>query len=147
MAALAIVVCGAFLAVVPSSPASAALPPCTSWSKVYVFWGVYAKVPTTLLHSGNMNCALRRNDEYVGVDFLEWFSLRMCHGFASPDSRYDQRTEDFIRFAQASRGITADGIYGPQTRNHAIKFVLYDHWTNSALLNPDRTLRCDYVRG
>jgi hypothetical protein len=72
----------------------------------------------------------------------------MCHGFdAFVDNYYDLRTEGAIRFAQGSHGITADGIYGPQTRNHAIKFVLFDHWTGDVLKNPNGSVRCDYVRG
>jgi peptidoglycan hydrolase-like protein with peptidoglycan-binding domain len=148
LAVLAVVVTGTSLTAVPSSPASAALPACTGASKVYLFWGVYAMVPTTQTGSGNMNCTLRWNDYYSGVSYLEANSLSGCHGAdIHADLYYGSATEDIIRWGQAAHGITADGIYGPQTRRFAVKFGVYDHWTNYPLLHPDGRWRCEYVRG
>jgi peptidoglycan hydrolase-like protein with peptidoglycan-binding domain len=149
VAAFAVVVSGASLAAVPSSPASAALPACAGASKVHVFWGVYAMVPTTGMGSGNMNCALRWGDYYPGVKYLEANSLSGCHGAdIHADQYYGGATEDIIRWGQAAHGITADGIYGPQTRNHeVVAFGLYDHWTNRPLTDSYGRWRCGYVYG
>jgi hypothetical protein len=72
----------------------------------------------------------------------------LCHSAdIAEDLYYGLATEDVVRWGQAAHGITADGKYGPQTRNFAVKFLLYGHWTRHPLTNPDGSWRCDYVRG
>ncbi|MET9450847.1 peptidoglycan-binding domain-containing protein [Streptomyces cinerochromogenes] len=73
-------------------------------------------IPTT--GSGSTSCIMSRGSTGDQVEALQ-FSLQICHGLdtGGTDGVYGAKTEAAVRSLQRANGLTADGIYGPNTRN------------------------------
>jgi hypothetical protein len=118
-AALVVVVTG--IAVFgASSPASAALPVCTTYSEYHFdLDGVWVNNR----RPAPENCNLRQGNTGNGVKVLQY--LLACNGhYTLPDGRKVQRdgnfgpiTREAVRLMQIDLGVPADGEYGPITAN------------------------------
>ncbi|MFE5946461.1 peptidoglycan-binding protein [Streptomyces sp. NPDC056480] len=104
------------MTVAPS--ANAADGTCTSTTNV---WRSYNKnnyvstVPTT--GSGSTSCIMQQGASGYHVFVLQ-YTLHFCHGYnIRMDHQYGPETAAAVRSFQASKGLAADGIYGPNTRN------------------------------
>ncbi|MFF5436381.1 peptidoglycan-binding protein [Streptomyces achromogenes] len=73
-------------------------------------------IPAT--SSGSTSCVMSRGFTGGQVEALQ-FALRICHGLDTGgiDGVYGARTEAAVRALQSAIGLTADGIYGANTRN------------------------------
>jgi peptidoglycan hydrolase-like protein with peptidoglycan-binding domain len=102
----------------PAARASAAsLPICTSTSLVTDLNHVQASVPSV---GGNTDCLLAEGNDNAAVKRLQ-FDLDACYGAGLfLDSDFGQMTMSALQAVQSSEGIQADGIYGPQTRDHIL---------------------------
>ena len=68
--------------------------------------------------SGRYNCDLGVSNQGIAVRVLQ-FALNQCYGqHLAQDGIYGSLTKQAVEVAQRAAGITADGIYGPQTRDH-----------------------------
>ncbi len=117
-----------------STPASAAtLPPCATTTEI-VRSGHEIMVPTS---KGNTSCLIGRSfaaNTTIVARFQ--FTMRRCYpnlDLASPyssekvgelavDGSFGPRSEAALKAVQSAVGTTADGIYGPKTRDR-MKFL------------------------
>lgn len=111
------------------SPAFASTPHCTSYYEYVNGPGQHVRVPS-VGYGGSVTCILRRGDGTYdhpneGVRVLQY--LIACNDRANnPDGTlrvkrdgvFGPITESALRLVQQDKGITVDGIYGPQTRDH-----------------------------
>jgi len=110
-----------------AAPASATSP-CDSWLEVKSLTGNgYLEMPG--LSSGSTYCHLQRGNSSRAVTILqETFNrcyaddlgLDLGHGggvHIGVDGNFGPETETAMRRVQAYHGISADGVYGPNTRN------------------------------
>ncbi|MFC9589873.1 peptidoglycan-binding protein [Streptomyces sp. NPDC056944] len=110
-----------------SPAAHAATPACTDYAIYYSGstndW--YTKVPTVGLQGSNV-CTLRAGASGMQVYHLQ-DTLNYCYGqdVGGIDGVFGANTTAALKRVQASLGLTADGIYGPQTRDR-----LKWHWRN-----------------
>ncbi|CPU67819.1 Bacteriophage protein [Mycobacteroides abscessus] len=78
--------------------------------------------------AGTYTCNLRYLNTGAGVRALQ-DSLNECHGFNLVlDGSYGRATQAAVLKFQKDRGLEADAVYGPQTRN-AIKWVFWSNGT------------------
>jgi peptidoglycan hydrolase-like protein with peptidoglycan-binding domain len=107
-----------------TSPAFASLPRCTSYLEYVNGPGQHVRVPS-VGYGGSVSCLLRRGDHNEGVRVLQY--MIACNNRANNpdgtlrvqrDGDFGPITESALRLVQADKGITVDGIYGPQTRDH-----------------------------
>ncbi|MGI5512969.1 peptidoglycan-binding domain-containing protein [Streptomyces sp. CA-106131] len=112
---------GAGLMTVSAPPAVASsLPICTkgTWISEPVFT-IY--MPTT--SSNSTSCFLARGDVSSAVTALQK-SLKICFGKnIAIDGDFGPATESALKSVQSGLGITADGVYGTQSRNSML-FVI-----------------------
>ena len=97
------------------APAAAAPATCTS-----IAYYQDAQVPAT--SSGSVNCQLRQGNRGTAVSQLQ-NTLALCGGFLpwdGIDGDFGTDTKAALQRAQRAGGVSADGIYGPNTRR-AIK--------------------------
>lgn len=79
---------------------------------------ITVQIPTIGSQTGNDNCELGQGNDNPGVGVLQ-NSLNRCHGaHLAVDDDYGPATKAAVVAAQRAAGITADGVYGPQTRDH-----------------------------
>jgi hypothetical protein len=120
LASLAVFIAvGLGLQLVVTSPASAALPRCNANGLFNSTWspGSQAWLPR-YWQTDSSACILRRGDRNEGVGELQ-LNLRDGYGQSiAVDNVFGPATERALRNVQRVLGITADGIYGPQTRDH-----------------------------
>ncbi|MER7736521.1 peptidoglycan-binding domain-containing protein [Streptomyces erythrochromogenes] len=107
--------------------AHAAIPGCTSYAIYYSgstnAW--HTKVPTVGLQGTNF-CTLRAGASGTQVYHLQ-DTLNYCYGqdVGGLDGVFGAKTTAALKRVQASLGLDADGVYGPQTRDK-----LKWHWSN-----------------
>ncbi|WFE39137.1 peptidoglycan-binding domain-containing protein [Micromonospora sp. WMMD998] len=122
---LALTVTTAGGAVAVSSPAQAALPHCNGAGVYTSTWsgarGATAWIPAYITNTFSFNCLLTRGDHNSGVGELQ----RTLQGIYSRnlgpsgvDNDFGGYTQSALRSVQSDLGISADGEYGPQTRDH-----------------------------
>jgi peptidoglycan hydrolase-like protein with peptidoglycan-binding domain len=111
----------------PAVTAAAREPACNADSSVLAGNGWRADVPAVLTRTGAryQSCYLAYGDRSVWVRLLQE-RLRDCYGFDLQGTGYfGEQTRAAVRQVQRSHGITADGVYGPQTFK-AMRWRLYD---------------------
>ncbi|SCF56944.1 peptidoglycan-binding protein [Streptomyces sp. Ncost-T10-10d] len=115
LAALTTLAAAAGGILVGAPAASAADGYCTTSSGVTqgAYW---TSVPTT--SGGSTSCVMGPGSSGAGVDALQ-AALILCYGMdvGGRDGVYGAKTEAAVRSLQRATGQTADGIYGPNTRN------------------------------
>ena len=102
-----------------AAPASAQ-PSCTNSTSFLVNPApkTTVNIPTVGAQTGQDNCELGVGNDNPGVGVLQR-NLNSCHGaHLALDDDYGQATKAAVVAAQRAAHITADGIYGPQTRDH-----------------------------
>ena len=78
-------------------------------------WSVFAPSARHRTGAVSQACYLRYGDRGGGIDQLK-YDLRFCYGIPLPaNTVYDAATKAAVIKVQKLHGITADGIYGPQT--------------------------------
>jgi len=84
-------------------------------------------IPSIGHNTTNIDCDLGVGDVSSAVKDLQ-HELNHCYWFLgisiAEDGIFGQHTKAALEKAQSFEGITADGVYGPQTRNHL-------HWLDS----------------
>ncbi|SCE90478.1 Putative peptidoglycan binding domain-containing protein [Micromonospora viridifaciens] len=123
-----------FFAVVAASPASAASSSCTGTTKFYVGDRLFT-MPTVGTDTGNLACVLSKGNQSGAVSNLQrhlnscYWSGSSASGHRSAfgtalvvDGVFGSATASAVAAAQRSHSITADGVYGPETRR-TINFV------------------------
>ena len=133
--ALAAIAIGATGALVVTTPASAAFPLCADYQRPTATDGSGLSVDVPSTYAGDTSCNLRYGDyNNYAVEVLQK-TLIHCYGKSLVvDQDFGTATQNALKSVQSSRGITADGIYGPYTRDK-IK-----HW--SGYMN-----ECGYFNG
>ena len=116
-AVMVVALAGSVLVV--ASPAHAATPVCTGVSQRWRD-GLSAWLPSAGNYSGNFSCYLRQGHTGAGVTALQ-LTLIDCYGAKMPwDGQFGPKTAYWLNVAQWTEGITADSIYGSQTRDHLL---------------------------
>ncbi|MFQ6146351.1 peptidoglycan-binding domain-containing protein [Streptomyces seoulensis] len=97
--------------------AQAASGGCTDRTTYYDKAGYYTAIPTVGLRGTNF-CTLRRGASNLGVYELQ-VTLFQCYGQNTNgfDGQFGAATEAALKRVQAALGLTADGVYGPNTRD------------------------------
>ncbi|MFJ5779943.1 peptidoglycan-binding protein [Streptomyces sp. NPDC093094] len=97
-----------------SPAAQAAIPGCTAYT-TYFSGDFYTKIPT-IGTNGTPYCTLRSGASGMQVYYLQE-TLNHCYrqDLGTLDGKFGPRTAAALARVQASLGLTADGIYGPQT--------------------------------
>jgi peptidoglycan hydrolase-like protein with peptidoglycan-binding domain len=115
--AIALTIAASGFLLAPAARASA-LPTCTWYSFFDTFSDHNAKIPTVGLQTDNADCLLSAGVANVAVMILQ-DSLVVCyHSNIDTDGIFGSQTMAALEAAQRSAGITPDGVYGPQTRDH-----------------------------
>ncbi|GAB3805398.1 peptidoglycan-binding domain-containing protein [Micromonospora zhanjiangensis] len=121
--ALAVPTAGAALTV--GTPAHAALPHCNGAGVYTSTWsgapGATAWIPAYVTGSINFNCLLTRGDHNSGVGELQRTLQGIYGQNLGPngvDNDFGGYTRTALRNVQAALGISVDGEYGPQSRDH-----------------------------
>jgi peptidoglycan hydrolase-like protein with peptidoglycan-binding domain len=79
---------------------------------------ITVNIPTVGAQTGQDNCLLGVGNDNPGVGVLQ-NNLNRCHGaHLAVDDIFGQATKAALQAAQRAAHITADGVYGPQTRDH-----------------------------
>ena len=140
LGAMLTVLVSAIALVAATSPASARLPRCTDFT---VDYGDSNDIQLPSTSSGNVDCVLRRGDRGGAVIVLQ--TLIDCSGGDDllgerlmRDGIFGRKTERALRLVQADRGIKADGIYGPQTRDLTSWPVWPNVWVSSRFVGESR---------
>ncbi|MBW8705482.1 Zinc D-Ala-D-Ala carboxypeptidase [Streptomyces sp. MBT84] len=103
--------------------ASAASLTCTEATRKYSASGEYMFIPV-YYPTLNVNCLMRRGNTGGGVHYLQEV-LRDQYGYnIAVDGDFGPATESALKSLQSRLHITADGVYGPQTRD-SICWPLY----------------------
>ena len=118
----------AFLA--PASPAAAATPTCTTTKGKTINYHYLTALPAT--SGGSSTCLLYQGLSNKGVKQLQW-TLNECFGEnLVEDGIFGPLTRSALVRAQKAVGTTADGVYGPNTRdkfNQKLKWsAVYDFY-------------------
>jgi len=81
--------------------------------------GLLYRLPTTSNGSGQTHCVLSEGNNTPGVGKLQ-DALNRCNlrENLATDNQYGSLTTAAVKRAQDHYGITADGVYGPVTRNN-----------------------------
>jgi peptidoglycan hydrolase-like protein with peptidoglycan-binding domain len=118
LAALAV---GTGMAVLPSSPASAATVLCTT--------NAYAnplRIVLPSLSNGSTSCSLFSGDTNNGVYALQE-SINLCYPTVigkyyplSQDGQFGSNTKAALKLVQSKIGASADGNYGPETKTKVL---------------------------
>ncbi len=122
---LSAVLTAGFVAVDHTTASASHLPTCTTYRDVDT-GPSYKYEPST--SGGSLSCVLKRGNENSAVRILQR-ALRDCNykslGPYGVDGSYGYYTEQAVRDEQNDHdGITADGIYGPETRR-VMRWVVY----------------------
>ncbi|MFE9552554.1 peptidoglycan-binding protein [Streptomyces sp. NPDC006692] len=111
-----------------ATPASAAMPVCTSFAGYTDAAGFVTVVPLDASQSNF--CALRAGDSGESVRALQQ-TLNGCYydGVTrlDEDGQFGPATTRALKRAQQLAGVTADGVYGPNTRD-AIRWYWSQNW-------------------
>jgi peptidoglycan hydrolase-like protein with peptidoglycan-binding domain len=121
-AALAVTLAGVFFA---AAPAQAAVPNCNDWTPrdtpmLYPDNSgdfIMARLPSYGLT--NTKCGLYQGSYGVAVEYLQ-NTLNDCFDLSQvleEDGDFGPRTKAMLKEAQSKVGTTADGAYGPKTRD------------------------------
>lgn len=131
----AIVAVGSVITGASSADAAGAADPfCNHADRVAVGNGWSALVPTVVHRTGQMylRCYLKEGDAYHGVGVLQ-SQLAYCYGAdLQGTSIFGTKTKAALQRAQRLQGITADGVYGPETLK-ALKWRL-SRWVDGRLV-------------
>ncbi|MET8451093.1 peptidoglycan-binding domain-containing protein [Streptomyces sp. NPDC005209] len=100
-----------------SGPSAQAASECSTTTKYYDTHGYYTDVPTVGLRGTNF-CTLRRGASNNAVYTLQ-VTLDYCYGKDTGgfDGVFGAKTESALKQVQSSLHLTADGVYGPNTRD------------------------------
>lgn len=115
--AFVLLIAGIGIAMTPATHAAAAAPAatCTGTTTVRDASGGYLDVPSI---GGNTDCLLGVGDVSAAVFDLQ-SNLNDCYNSGlALDSDFGPATKAALQAAQRDAGITADGVYGPVTRDH-----------------------------
>jgi hypothetical protein len=111
------------MTLVSAVPASAQAS-CTGYSTLRGTGGNYMLIPTIGNATGRDNCDLGPGNNSNAVVILQ-DTLNNCYGQnLATDGNYGPLTQEAVEDAQQAVHIPADGVYGPQTRDH-IKWYDY----------------------
>ncbi|MGR4880799.1 peptidoglycan-binding protein [Streptomyces sp. LARHCF249] len=99
-----------------TAPTAAAADGYCTVSKGVTRSGYWTQVPAT--SGGSTSCVMGRGSNSPAVEELQ-LALSICYGMdtGGTDGIYGAKTEAAVRSLQYATGQTADGIYGPNTRN------------------------------
>jgi len=123
----AAVLCAAATAV---SPAQAATPTCSRSISYATVHGFTASIPAA---GSNVSCLLASGNSGSAVQALQ-FTLNECYDESlAIDGVFGANTKAALKRAQSDEGQTADGVYGPRTRDSL-------HWRVAGFA-------CDRVNG
>ncbi|NUT03799.1 MAG: hypothetical protein HOV76_09990 [Hamadaea sp.] len=108
-----------------AQPAEAALPHCNG-AGVYIstWWGApgaTAWIPAYVTSTFDFNCLLNRGDHNSGVGELQRKLSGIYGQYLGPtgvDNDFGGYTLTALRNVQSAPGISVDGEYGPQSRDH-----------------------------
>jgi peptidoglycan hydrolase-like protein with peptidoglycan-binding domain len=96
---------------------------CTGVSTFTVSDGARVHIPTIGNNTHADNCLLGEGNDSPAVGDLQE-TLIECYGASiAEDNDFGQATKTALQAAQRREGISADGVYGPVTRDHL-------HWTD-----------------
>ena len=113
MAALSLAVS---TAAIPATAATTAS--CTSLTIYTLRSGQGGQIPTIGWETHRDNCLLGVGNQSVAVERLQ-ADLIVCYGRKiAQDSDFGPQTKAALQYAQRAEHISADGVYGPQTRDH-----------------------------
>ena len=119
--ALLIATAGVTLAPAISASAQAS---CTGTSNFLDSVGGVAPIPTIGNNTGRDNCDLGVGNDSGAVKTLQR-ELNACYGqHLGVDGVFGSQTQAALKVAQRRERIPADGVYGPQTRDHF-------HWADN----------------
>ncbi|MFD5510942.1 peptidoglycan-binding protein [Streptomyces sp. NPDC059761] len=106
-----------------ATTASAAMPTCTGANTYGDAVGYTVRIPTDHEDGSNF-CVMRRGASGNGVMALQW-TMHWCYGQINlaKDGEFGPATEAALKKVQASEGLVADGVYGPNTRDR-----IKHHW-------------------
>lgn len=129
MSALAVAIVAAItLPVVATSTATAApvgaLATCDDYTIFSYNTSYRVFIPSIGHATAATNCTLALGSSGAGVYVLQ-DALRRCYGQnIAQDAQYGSATRQAVKNVQAFHGLSADGVYGPNTRN-AMAFAKY----------------------
>ena len=112
---------GAFAAItvgmITTGPSAQAASGCSDTTKYFDTAGYYTDLPTAGMR-GTTTCTLRRGANNNAVYELQ-IALSDCYGQNTGgfDGDFGPSTETALRNVQRSLGLSADGVYGPNTRD------------------------------
>ncbi len=108
----------------PTAEASAATPTCTSGSQFTDSDAQQVWIPTVGYQTDNADCQLALGNDNDAVKILQ-NDLNACYRSGlTIDGSFGSLTKAALQAAQRRAGISADGIYGPQTRDNI-------HWIDA----------------
>jgi peptidoglycan hydrolase-like protein with peptidoglycan-binding domain len=118
LSAIATLCIGAGLVLTTGGTASAATPACTSYAAFDEVGTNVVWVPVA--STFNTSCHLQRGYANSGVKQLQW-SMNACYGESLvTDGIFGSATEAALKRVQKRIGVTADGVYGPYTRDRML---------------------------
>lgn len=95
--------------------AQAAAPTCT---KTGTIGGQVDPIQVPESSSGSYNCQLSKGNNNSAVRLLQSTLVDCYSQSISVDGDFGTNTQAALKRAQAKAGVTADGIYGPNTASH-----------------------------
>jgi peptidoglycan hydrolase-like protein with peptidoglycan-binding domain len=124
-----------------NAPASADVGPlaqCTGTVRIVTNTVDYpAHIPASGSTAASTNCTMSRGSTGSAVRALQ-LTLRDCYAQdIAVDSRFGRATARALRVAQRAYNITADGVYGPQTRDALFHLTTLTSWC-STIAQPPR---------
>ena len=123
--ALAVLVTATGISLTPSKSAGAQAS-CTEGSSFATRHDDRAFVPTIGALANKDDCLLGLGNQSPAVTFLQ-ITLTECYGRGLAwDGIFGPKTEAAVVYAQQAEHIYADGVYGPQTRDH-LKWLTIDY--------------------
>ncbi|GAA0222489.1 hypothetical protein GCM10009539_04630 [Cryptosporangium japonicum] len=117
--ASAVILPSLFLAVVPSSPASAA-PQCTKRGETIAGDNAGGMLWAPVAANGSTTCQMGSGSVSSAVGALQ-HSLKYCYGKSiSEDNNFGPATKSALQSVQRQIGADDDGVYGPETRGKMV---------------------------
>jgi peptidoglycan hydrolase-like protein with peptidoglycan-binding domain len=121
-AAVAPLVAALVFAATPA-PAAGAQASCTGVSTFTVPDGAHVHIPTIGNNTHADNCDLGAGNDSPAVGDLQQTLIKCYSASIAEDNIFGPATRAALQAAQRREGVTADGVYGPVTRDHL-------HWSD-----------------
>lgn len=102
-----------------SASAEAATPHCNDIAFFHSTWLPPDRILLPIYKAtGSVTCTLSRGDHNIAVEVLQSALVDIYDQHITVDSDFGPATQQALKNVQAELRISADGIYGPQTRDH-----------------------------